>query len=148
MKEGIYCSNADSYYTIDDVNYELVIGGFVVIREEDSLIKIKLDPWNPKFNYYVDIIHHYGISIDSNRPIGPGIFKDRMDITLSDSYKNYIFANIDRIINSSESAELELSRFLYKEFNNLVEYRYDHGNIDDYVFAQLPTKKLKSYLLK
>jgi hypothetical protein len=152
MKEGIYSDYTDNYYTIDDDNYKHVLGNFVTICEENSVLKMFLDPWNSKFNYFVDVVHHSDISIRSNRSICPGIFEDRMNITLSDSYKNYIFANIDRIINSSESAELELSRFLYKEFTNLVKYhwrkRRQHARGLDYVFEHLPTKKLKSYFLK
>jgi hypothetical protein len=135
MRSGYYDGELDQY-VISNSSMMYVVNDRVYISHRGLGLIIVSYRINGRRTYKTEII----ISPNGNITwIDWDDGDDIYDVITKPSYRNFIYNNIERII--SDGSELELGRFIHTEFVKLVEYDIEHGNTNDYVFGQLPTKK-------
>jgi hypothetical protein len=135
MRSGYYDGELDQY-VISNSSMMCIVNDRVYISQRGLGLIIVSHRINGRRTYKMEII----ISPNGNTTwIDWDDGDDIYDVIMKPSYSNFIYNNIERII--SDGSELELGRFIHTEFVKLVEYDIEHGNTNDYVFGQLPTKK-------
>jgi hypothetical protein len=134
MRSGYYDGERDKYNFCNSITLIETNNCVYFDYHQDLIINARYKNANLYYNMGIHI------SPDGNRVfVCHSAMCEFQDIIIKSSYRNFIYSNIERII--SDGSELELGRFIHTEFVKLVEYYSEHGNTNDYVFGQPPTKK-------